>query len=377
MTGVSTLGQSISQVNRLKTLQTQLDTLSLQLSTGRKASLFKGLEEDVIRSQRTRADLNQISSFQRNIDLGTLRLDLMINSVSEIERQVGLAQDSLNIEVTQGQIDLSQVKDAASNAFDQIVDLLNEKEGNTFLFAGADTGTQPITAAGALETAINTLLEDWQEGDITTEELISNIQNRTGDDALNDTLVGYSSTLANAKNVTIRADENAEIDYTVKADEDGFRNVLVALAVLKQLPADANGQIDLADTYDDDGNIVTNSAIPPEGTTEPEDEIALTELENEREDNFFELYNAMASLLADGKSDTFDGRLSLEGAKERIDSINNTLKLEKNALENLITEIENVDLNETAVQLNSVQLQLEASYNVTSSVRRLSLVNFI
>ncbi len=377
MTGVSTLGQSISQVNRLKTLQTQLDTLSLQLSTGRKASLFKGLEEDVIRSQRTRADLNQISSFQRNIDLGTLRLDLMINSVSEIERQVGLAQDSLNIEVTQGQIDLSQVKNAASNAFDQIVDLLNEKEGNTFLFAGADTGTQPITAAGALETAINTLLEDWQEGDITTEEFISNIQNRTGDDALNDTLVGYSSTLANAKNVTIRADENAEIDYTVKADEDGFRNVLVALAVLKQLPADANGQIDLADTYDDDGNIVTNSAIPPEGTTEPEDEIALTELENEREDNFFELYNAMASLLADGKSDIFDGRLSLEGAKERIDSINNTLKLEKNALENLITEIENVDLNETAVQLNSVQLQLEASYNVTSSVRRLSLVNFI
>jgi flagellin-like hook-associated protein FlgL len=46
-------------------------------------------------------------------------------------------------------------------------------------------------------------------------------------------------------------------------------------------------------------------------------------------------------------------------------------------LDKLLIEKENVDTTEVAVQIQSLQTQLSASYEVTSLVSQLSLVNFL
>ena len=56
MTGVSTLGQALSQLERIKVQQEGFDSLSRQLSSGKKTNKFSGLGKDVLVSKRYRAD---------------------------------------------------------------------------------------------------------------------------------------------------------------------------------------------------------------------------------------------------------------------------------------------------------------------------------
>jgi flagellin-like hook-associated protein FlgL len=48
-------------------------------------------------------------------------------------------------------------------------------------------------------------------------------------------------------------------------------------------------------------------------------------------------------------------------------------KTEKNTLSGIIGDVEDADPNEVAVKINSLQIQLEASYRVTASMSDLSL----
>ena len=52
MAGISTLGQFLDQIARLKTQQTQLGDLSVQISSGKKTQKLSGLESDILRTSR-------------------------------------------------------------------------------------------------------------------------------------------------------------------------------------------------------------------------------------------------------------------------------------------------------------------------------------
>ena len=70
-------------------------------------------------------------------------------------------------------------------------------------------------------------------------------------------------------------------------------------------------------------------------------------------------------------------RFKLENARARINEIMRNHEQEQSILQETISTVEDVDINEVAVKLNALQLQLEASYGVTARVQQLSLVNFI
>ena len=132
MVGVSTLGQFQAQAGRINNLQVQLDRLSNQLSTGKIAQEFSGLGDDVIRSKRARANLTELNIFQRNVDLGSTRLDLQTNALNNVKQQTEIALDAINLEVKKGQIDLSRIKGTANTTQGIVKDLLNEKDADIF-----------------------------------------------------------------------------------------------------------------------------------------------------------------------------------------------------------------------------------------------------
>ena len=59
MTLVSTLGQALDQIERIKQQQSLLGTLQLQVATGKKSQTFEGLGSDTILSERSRAEFNK------------------------------------------------------------------------------------------------------------------------------------------------------------------------------------------------------------------------------------------------------------------------------------------------------------------------------
>lgn len=400
MTGISTLNQALNQISRIQDQQITLDDLGTQLATGKTTQRFSGLDTNVVASQRARASLSSIETYIDNITNAERRTELTLNTIEEFQQQAGnfnallvgfnqqsahqlgepiYFDDPLTTDVIENtligydsaepDVSFETLQDLASNLYDFLVDLLNTKDGDRFLLSGADTSTPPITDSGALDSAISTQLEDWRSGTITTDEIIANLQDRTiengNPDALTDTVIGYSATLSagTAGETFIRVSENAEIEATVFANDQGFRDILVALSYFKD--PDLGPIVDEVEIDSVTGlpNVITQGA--------PGADV------DEATDNFYRVFNVITASVNQALDEIDQQRFKLESARAQINEIKINHQQEQNILADTISGIEDADINEVAVRLNSLQTQLQASFGLTARLQELSLVNFL
>lgn len=400
MANVSSIGQALSLINSIKEQQSLFSDLSTQLGTGRRTQKFSGLGTDVLTTQRARADIRSIENYERNIANASRRLQLTTGAISSFKEQsdkfydimVGLSQESdhqlgelilwddpatpdvveaipRGYDSSEIDVDFNTVRDFAGSTYDFLSDLINTRDGERYLFGGAETLTQPLTDTGTLDAAITTMLTDWKEGNITNEELIANIVDRTtangNADAITDSLIGYNSTLSsgNAGDITIRIDDNTELEYTTLANEEAFRDILVVAAVLQS--PDFGPIADEIMIDQTTGNVVVLNEGAPGTTTD------------EMRGNFFEVYNALAAELNTAIETLDNSSFDLENTRARVEDVRQDFTTEKNLLNNVVGDIENVDLNEVAVELQVLQTQLSASYRVSALLQDLTLANFL
>ncbi len=397
MTGVSTLGQALRQIENIQSQQITFSDLSTQLATGKRTQSYAGLNTDALTSVRSRTDLSSLEVYINNITRADTTLELSLSALEEFQAQTQNFADTLISLTQQGDhqlgrqvsfddpatpevediivgntsseidVPLQSVINQATSLSGFVTELLNTREGDRFLFAGADSSEQPIRDTGTLQASLSTLITDWKAGTITTEDLIADIFDGTAlngnPDAITDSTIGYSASLSNdtAGRVFVRADENSEFDYTALANEQSLRNVVVALAVFQNenLPPIVN-------VYED-GNF---PGVPDElgapGSTAAE-----------QQDSFYELYNGIMRNVLESIDDVDDIRFRLETVRVQANETRQTQTNEKQLLLNTIGTIEDIDQNEVAVRLTTIQTQLEASFNVTSITQRLSLINFL
>jgi len=400
MTGISSLAQALGQIGRIQEQQTLLDTLSTQLATGKKTQKFSGLDTDVIATQRARANLSSLETYVDNIKNAERRVQLTLTSIEEFKSQakiladavVGLTQESahqrgepiyyddpltpdveentiIGYTTAQPDIDLETLQDLAGNLYDYAADLLNSKDGDRYVLSGTDTSTPPFSDSGVLDSAISTRLASWKNGTISNDELIADLQDRTIDngnvDALSDSVVGFSSSLSagTAGKVTVRIDQRTEIDATVLGNDQGFRDIMVALSYMKSAdlgPISDEVEIDPVTGLP---NVITEGA--PGANVD------------EQKENFYKVFNAVSTMINGALDDIDQQRYKLETANARIVGIKNTHLQDINILKTTVATIEDVDLNEVAVKLKTLQTQLEASFGVTARTSQLSLVNFL
>lgn len=401
MTGVSTLGQALSQIDRLKVSQSQFDSLSLQLSSGKKTNKFSGLGSDVITSKRARADFKALQTYQTNITLANNRVQDMLSSLREFREQTGHLRDFLVnlskesahqegdfirqddpltptvVETTpigynsgEMDIDFRTMQQFADSIYEFMNELINRQDGERYVFGGANSLEKPLGDSSNLDAAVNTMLVNWkaEAAGFSTTDIIADVRERTATlgnpNAITDSIVGFNPNLAGgaAGKVTARVNEYTEINYTSFANNQGFRDVMVAISVLRSdsLPP-------IADVY---AEPYTFGDLPLE-----EGAPGLT-LE-EQEDNFFEFFNAITSMVI-GAMDSIDEEIvRLENARVRLDQAKKVNTQNMNIAQALFEDVEGVDLNEVAVKLTSVQNSLEASYSITARLSQLSLVNFL
>jgi len=374
MTGISTLGQALDQIARLQTQQRQLEDLTIQMNTGKKTQKFTGLGTDVLTSKRARADIKSLDTYINNITNAERRMNLMQNAIGEFQAQAGNIANSLVIAVQEGDYpDLEGIQDLADNIYDYMLELVNTKDGDRYLFSGADSSSKPLTDTGLLTSFLGEFVPDesdltnpplvasgvigqWGDGTLTTDQFIQSYRNVT------ETTIGYSPSLVNdtAGDVYVRVDDNSELDYTVLADTPGMKDIMVALSVLRELPPPEYAPGALND---------------PAATSFPDDTPPFPPAE--KQENFFAVINDLAQMI-NGAIDSLDQeKFGLAQTQARVQQIEQSHTREKNTLKNVIGDVEDVDVTETAAKINSLQVQLEASYAVTSLVSQLSLVRFL
>ncbi len=403
MTGVSTLGQALTRIGFINDQNQLLNSLTTQLATGKKTQSFTGLNNDILTSKRARADFKTLDVYIDNIKGGERRIQQMLGAIEEFQQQaenfsnalLQFSQQSVHqegdvivyddplttaIETTQvghtsaePDIDLETLQDLAANLFAFMGDLLNVQEGDRYLLGGADTLTQPYTNNGTLDAAVSTLIANWKDEtlpaatNLTSAELVSALTSRTisqDPNAITDTIIGYSAALSagNVGDVFIRVDERVEVNYTAVANEEAFRDIMVAASFIKN-----ENLTPIADVYAEPytpGDPTLADGAP--GATL-----------QDMKDNFFQVFNELSSSVSRAIDGIDTVRFRLENARARIDEIKTNHERDQNVLLSTIDDVENADINEVALQVNVLQTQLEASYRVTASVSQLSLVNFL
>ena len=400
--GVSTLGQALDQMERLKKVQTQYSSLSTQLATGKKTQQFSGLGTDVLASKRARASVRSIEIYDTNIKSADTRLELMLTSLKEFRAlaknmedlligfsQVSTHQEGEDImqddpltpeeEFTRIGLDSAEMdtfyqtlQRLSGEVFDFMVDLVNTKNGDKYLFAGADSSTKPLdTNTGTLDAVVSNSINNWKnEGsvnNISTDQLIANLTGRDSSvnpTAITDTVIGFSSSLTAGKagNVSVMVDDTKEIRYTSLGNSQGFRDMLVAASFFK-----SDNLMPITDVYE----------TPYTYGDTPVQEGAPGATAEEQAENFFEVFNSMTRMVSDAM-DALDQEIqNLEMAQVRMHQAQEDNAAQKNMFLSVIDDVENADLNQVAVELNTLQITLDASYRVTARLQELSLVNFI
>ncbi len=389
VTSISTLGQTLSQISNVKRQQFTLSDLQLQLSTGKISQKFSGLETNAIISKRSRAEFNSIETYINNITIADRRLEQMSTVIEELQNQAGNVANIVANEIQEGEISLDRIHDITENIIDFMEDLINAQDNERYVFGGANTTTKPLSlSSGTLSTFLKGELTDWRAETLTTDNLIASYR------ATTDTVIGYNAPLTNGDvgKVTVRVDKTTEIDYTTFGNADGFRDIIIATQMLNELTVTDTSEVYHIEKIklersDFDGATLPSDLpqTPPPGTSlvlppDFSDPVVLDEFNAEndqRADNFFKIINDLGRMINQAIDDLDEVRFALESDRARLSQIKDRHILDKATVLNTISDVENADIDEVAIKLNSLQIQLEASYRVTASVSGLTLATFL
>lgn len=331
---VSFLGASQAQIARLKDLNATLLDLQRQMATRKKHDTLAGFSTDAQNVLRNRADRGRVQSYLANVDTVTTRINAMNTVMQSVRDSVGQIVDGITTAVHESASDIPALAQLAKNVLAFVLDNTNFQIDGRYLFAGSDTASRPFTDKNLLNANFQAEITDWLDGTITTAQLISNANAFTATD------LGLNPGLSASGQVSIRLDNETELDYTVKADDDGFQDIIRALALMANLKEPGPGD------------------TPTAGDA---DEVLQTVMSTARA-----------------------GIKKLDAANTRLGTSFNLLKEVRASherdvalYENLISDAEDADTTEVVTQVQLLQTQLQASYEVTRIVSQLSLVNYL
>lgn len=401
MTSISNLSLALMQFDRVQTQQSNLNTLAGQLSTGKKTKTFTGLGVDAINSKRSRASLTSVNTYIKNIENADQRIKYMLDVLKEFRSQAedlnsalfGFPNEGVHqqgeivtyddpltttieeaTEVGMSSADLDSefenLRNLSKQLYSYIKDLLNTKDVNeNYVLGGAESKTKPLNDNSFLDTSMTQHITDWKNGTISTTNFIADIRDRTttsgNTDAFTDTIIGYNTllTAGNAGTLLARVSDQQSLDYTALANEEPFRDILVGLSLLQNdnLPP-------IADVYTEN-----DAPYPAAPSVKGAPGVTIEDMRT----NFFNLFKEVSSMVANALEDIDQVQYRLESTRARMNTIKERYVQEKNLLESTIANIEDVDMNEVAVKINTLSIQVEASYAVSARLYEITLVNFI
>lgn len=336
--GLSFLNQSQTQIARLKMLNSSLADLQRQLTTQKKYENLAGFGAASQSVQKLRTDKGLVQTYLTNIDTVSTRVELMSTSMEQGAASGRQLIESIATQIREGEVDMETVSALARQQLDLMGDIANLEIDGRYLFAGSATDVEPYPNGDNFDITLQGMVADWRDGTITTAQFITNIENFTATD------IGFAPEMSSAGKVTAQIDKNVNLDYTSKATQNGFQQVILALAIAANITESPD------------------PALSPPGPTATD---------------FQAVLDTINGIAREGVEavDSANGQLGIKFAT--LQSVQENHEKDAVTLANLIGDQEDADTTEVAAKIQSLQTQLSASYEVTSLVNQLSLVNFL
>ncbi|GAB5388716.1 MAG: hypothetical protein Alpg2KO_16840 [Alphaproteobacteria bacterium] len=325
---ISNAGMNQIFQSDLGAVRTQIADLQRQISSGKKSETHAGLGPDIRLSLDLRARISSIETYDRNINRAQFRLntaDAALTRIGEIAQE--MRDDALST-LNGGDPNMELFQTRARAAVNEVTQLMNTRVDGRYIFSGIDTDTEPMSDTGPLFTAVQGFVAGYT--DATAAADYANVQ------AHFTTTTNYYQGDTSATVQTTRIDENYDLEYSTRADDAGIQQVLAGIYALSELDYDA-----------------TNA------------------------DGFETIINAIATDLAAGSVNVNNEVARLGDLNSMMDDLTVRHEAMDLILQTEISNVEDVDVAEAILELQTLQTQLEASYNTIGSMRNLSLTRFI
>lgn len=324
-------------------MRNQGSDLERQLSTGRRADSYAGLGVKRGPALDMRARLNGLESFQNNIKDANLRMSMLMQSVEGLDKVSARTRSMLTTpssNVFGGGVPQEQIM--AQGDLKLAIDMLNADINGRHLFSGREHDARPVvgyeTMMEDLRAAVNAVAPDPADPDQWALDIVAAV-NTFFDNATN-WYSGDAGAPADARSTsTVQIDQGRSAAMGAQANEPAFTQLLKQLAAVAvaDFPAGSGDHVNALMR-----EIRTSMPLdPPESPTISQIGIELG--------------------AAQVQMKTADEQHKATGA----------------ILRDQLGDIEDARTEEVAAKLLTLQTRLQASYQTTAMLSRLSLVNFL
>ncbi len=341
MAMISTIGFTALDQARLRQ---GIETLTRQVSTGQRGEVHGALGTEARRAMDLRGDLARREAYVTAADTALGRMGATQGVLARLETIASdLAAETARAR-TLGAVGVEALARSAQSALAEAASLLNTRHGNEYLFAGSDLASAPVPDAatiltGPLATAIGAAVATLDPLNAAT--------------VLADTALAATDPLTRPFSAHLEGPALTEQRRAVQV-ADGER---VSWGVLAS--QDAAGESALSWGRELLRGLATLAALTPTSAAQGAG------------------YDALLAGVAQGLGGATTGlaqeRGTLGAAERRVEAARERHKDVEVALRAQLGTVEEVDIAEASTRLRQTELRLEASYNATAMLARLSL----
>ncbi len=351
---ISTFAAPLQQEYLLQGMNSQLNTLTSEVSSGLRANPAgaMGNNAPLLYSLQLQADGE--NTLQTTTTTAGNRLDAIqtaLTSMASTVQTIATATINSASATPEGETALAT---QASSAMSQVLDLLNTQYNGSALFAGDATSAPPMQSAdatgGPLDT-INAVLSAAVAANggqpltsanvnslLTGPNGLSSVFNNTNSDpALNYNSAFYTAP-DDGKPTQVLIGVNQTVSYNVKGNQPAFTDLMQGLSMLSMLSAPST-QLDST----------AKSAILAQAT----------------------------SMIGQAQNELTTQQGQLGAVQAQLQQVSTAQQNAANATTQQISTLEAADPYATATNLSALQNQLEASYQVTEQLSQLSLSHYL
>ena len=345
---VSSFASSPAMDNQIQQMQSRMAQLTSEISSGRKTDPAGALGAGASSLYELHYESDQQTALQTGITTASGQLNAVqtaLTSLSSVVQTISSA--ALNSNSAQ---DPSVLATQAQDAMGQAVDLLNTQYAGQSVFAGNDSATTPMNSlnatGGPLDT-INSVLSAAVTANggqpLTAANVpallngLSSVFNDTSSNPAQNFSSAFYLAKDDGKPTTIPVGATQTVSYNAQADQPAFRDLFQGLSMLSLLGAPSS-QMDSS----------AQSA----------------------------LLQAAQGVISSAQGELTQTQATLGIAQSQLQQSSDAQTAASQATLQQITSLEQADTYGDTTQLDQLQTQLQASYEITASISKLSMVTF-
>ena len=345
-----TLGELVAASN---TVQTQLDTLAQQASSGNVSSTYAGLGANALASLNLNAEIAQNNTYVSNITAANTNIGVtqtVMNQLSSIASNISSQLDN----ITPGSVDTLAAQ--AQSDLVQVASLLDTQNGTNYVFAGQDATNPPVP----------------DPTNILNSGFFTQINTAVGQLATN----GAATTIATTLGI---ASSNAA---GTSPFSPALSQAASALQGFQPSVATGPGESTTAGLLASANTFVTSSGAYTTGSYMRDLMHGLAvigSLSNAQQNlpAFSTLLGDVQTSLSDAGSTMANEEGALGATQDSLSATSTTLGDVNTALQTQVSSIQDVNMARTLSNLSMVQTQMQASFKLIASMQNMSLVSYV